>query len=109
MHYFLKKKWSDGNCACEIFTIVPMIDSDDIVFVPIGLADKFNSAGAIVSFQQHEADRFTIQLRSPGRFVAWCKHPPAKVSEAEFSWNNERLDVHSKSFLITVQCTKEKA
>ncbi len=60
--------------AAEVFTFVP-IDGE---IAAIGLADKFNSAGAIIA-KRWDGQDYTITLRDGGSFVAWCKREPTSV------------------------------
>jgi hypothetical protein len=46
---------------------------------PIGLADMFNSAGAIEAKGWLSPQRYRVRLRSPGRFLAYCEVAPARV------------------------------
>ncbi len=61
--------------ACEVFTIVSIENG----VAPIGLADKFNSAGAITEKGRDAAGAYTVTLRSGGRFVAWTENAPTRI------------------------------
>ncbi len=51
-------------------------------FAPVGLTDKFNSTGAILSRNRSEAGGCRIRLRDGGHFLAWCESKPELVT-----WN----------------------
>ncbi len=52
-------------------------------FAALGLADKFNSSGAIVSRRWDSAHRqCTIELRDGGTFIAWSATAPASATSA---------------------------
>lgn len=59
----------------EIFTIVPLTNG----FAAIGLADKYNSGGAVLSQQQLPDGSYQIILRDGGDLVAWCASKPKSV------------------------------
>lgn len=59
----------------EVFTIVPV----DKCIAPIGLADYYNSSGAIIGKGFDTGNEYIIQLSYGGRFIAWCSSEPAKV------------------------------
>ncbi|HEY3816228.1 MAG TPA: Sip1-related alpha-galactosidase [Polyangiaceae bacterium] len=59
----------------EIFTMVPV----ERGFAPIGLADKFNSAGAIARRGWVDDRRCELELRDGGDFLAWSRQAPAGV------------------------------
>jgi raffinose synthase len=59
----------------ELFTIVPI----DNGMAPIGLTDKFNSAGAIAAKGFDAAGRYTITVRDGGPFLACCAQQPTTV------------------------------
>lgn len=59
----------------EIFTFVPIEEG----VAPIGLADKYNSAGAIYASGITRAGEHEIVLRDGGDFVAWCVARPSQV------------------------------
>ncbi len=56
----------------EIVTLVPVRDG----FAAIGLADKFNSSGAVSGLEFAEGG-VTLELRDGGTFVAWCERAPS--------------------------------
>jgi len=45
----------------------------------IGLADKFNSTGAVTQKKLNADGSYTIQLRDGGDFLAWSMNPPERV------------------------------
>ena len=59
----------------ELFTFVPA----DEGFAPIGLADKFNSSGAVRAFSWIGDDECELALRDGGEFFAWADAPPLRV------------------------------
>jgi raffinose synthase len=59
----------------ELFTIVPVEDG----IAAIGLADKFNSAGAITAKGPDPRGGYAVALRDGGRFLAWCASRPRQV------------------------------
>ncbi|HEX2950497.1 MAG TPA: Sip1-related alpha-galactosidase, partial [Armatimonadota bacterium] len=61
--------------AYEIVTIVPIAEG----IAPIGLADKFNSAGAIIDKGIDAAGNYAVMLRDGGHFVAWCDAAPIGI------------------------------
>jgi len=60
--------------TAEVFTVVPV----DQGVAPIGLADKLNSAGAIVA-KAWEGKTYRVVLRDGGRFVAFSEQRPSAV------------------------------
>ncbi|MCX6896647.1 MAG: Sip1-related alpha-galactosidase [Verrucomicrobia bacterium] len=46
----------------------------------LGLADKLNSTGAIISKHWAKDGSCTIELRDGGKFLAWCATPPSSIS-----------------------------
>jgi hypothetical protein len=62
--------------SAEIFTIVPI----DHGIAPLGLVDLFNSAGAIQDKSWVSPECYRLQLRGPGRFVAYCERISTRVS-----------------------------
>lgn len=84
----------------ELFTIVPI----DGVIAPIGLADKFNSAGAITAKGWTTENEYTICLRDGGQFLAWCEQQPAKVfvddEPLSFSYDEE-----TNALRLTIEAT----
>jgi raffinose synthase len=62
--------------ACEVFTVVPIVQG----VAPIGLVERFNSAGAVTETSVDEHGTHAIVLRGGGRFVAWCERPPAQIT-----------------------------
>ncbi|HYE08143.1 MAG TPA: Sip1-related alpha-galactosidase [Planctomycetota bacterium] len=71
----------------EIVTVVPIADG----VAPIGLVDKFNSAGAITAKGPDPRGGYRVALRDGGEFVAWCAARPARVLvdgvAVEPTWN----------------------
>ena len=73
--------------AFELYTFVPA----DRGFAPVGLSDKFNSAGAIRTIKwlgEHECE---LAMRDGGDFLAWAAKPPSHVEveghRAQFSYD----------------------
>lgn len=64
-----------AELSFELFTIVPIEDG----VAPIGLADKFNSAGAITAKGADPRGGYTAELRDGGSFIAWCAARPKRV------------------------------
>jgi hypothetical protein len=64
--------------SCEIYTLVPIRDAEGGV-APIGLADMFNAAGAIISKALRADDVYEVELRAAGRFLAWSKRTPVRM------------------------------
>jgi raffinose synthase len=79
----------------EVFTIVPIVAG----FAPIGLADLFNSAGAVLDSGLDARGAIEVILLSGGRFLAWCEERPQAVDVAgaalDFTYDAEasRLEV----------------
>jgi raffinose synthase len=67
----------------EVFTIVPI----DEGVASIGLADMFNSAGAIIEKTWTSDGSYEILLRAGGRFVVWSENAPTAVE-----WNGDAID-----------------
>lgn len=63
----------------DVFTIAAIMDG----FAPIGLADMYNSGGAVVYIGLLETlgaqRRITMRVRGEGRFLAWSETRPAHV------------------------------
>lgn len=59
----------------EIVSYAPVQDG----FAPLGLADKFNSTGAIVAQEKRTDGAWTVTLRDGGEFVAWSERAPQRV------------------------------
>jgi raffinose synthase len=72
-----------ASLTYEVFTVVPI----DQGVAPIGLADMFNSAGAIVEKTWSAENTYELVLRAGGRFIAWCERQPASVT-----WNRASVD-----------------
>ena len=62
--------------TAEVFTVVPLVDG----FAALGLADKFNSAGAITTQEQQDG-LHSVTLRDGGPFRAWCASEPLDVQQ----------------------------
>lgn len=61
--------------AFELFTIVPV----DRGVAPVGLADKYNSGGAVVRQGWNLPGDYEVELRDGGAFLAWCAREPREV------------------------------
>jgi raffinose synthase len=76
--------------TAEVFTIGPV----DGGVAPVGLADKYNSAGAI-SAKGWEGKVYVISVRDGGTFVAWSERKPSAVlsdgAEQRFSYEKGAL------------------
>ena len=59
----------------DVFTIVPIEGG----VAPIGLADMFNSAGAITIQGFRGADEYEMTVRGEGRFLVWTERAPSSV------------------------------
>ena len=59
----------------DVFTIVPI----DGGVAPIGLADMFNSAGAITAKGFRSAGEYDLTVRGEGRFLVWTERVPSQV------------------------------
>jgi len=81
----------------ELFTIVPI--EDDLA--PVGLTDKFNSAGAITAKGPHLRGGYGLHLRDGGRFMAWCRRKPRQVLVDEKS-KPFRFDRKSGTLAVTI-------
>ncbi len=82
----------------EVFTWVPV----ERGFAPIGLADKVNSAGAVVRHAWTGDRACEIALRDGGEFVAWCEAAPVRVEvdgrPAEF-----RHDASARALRVAIE------
>ena len=84
--------------TAEVFTVMPIENG----FAPIGLANMFNSSGAVTGWTADEHGHHIV-LRAGGRFVAYCEAEPTNVLvngiEAPFQFDNtlRRLDVEISS------------
>ena len=80
--------------AFEVFTVVPIEDG----VAPVGLADMFNSAGAILKNGRDAAGAYEIELRGGGRFLAWSDRAPMSVEvdgcPTAFSFDAHRLETN---------------
>lgn len=75
----------------EIFTVAASQHPPDVAVVPIGLADLFNSGGAVLEIDATRLpERFECTIRGSGRLLLWSAQPPAHVevndSVARFSY-----------------------
>lgn len=81
----------------EIVSFSPITRS----FAPVGLTDKFNSTGAILSRDQSDIGGCRIRLRDGGAFLAWCESKPEAVT-----WNarpvEHRFDADACSLEVSV-------
>ena len=77
-----------GPREFELVTIAPV----DKGFAPIGLADKFNSAGALSAIRWISDTRCEITLKDAGRFLAYSEKRPvsAQINDVDgtFEWND---------------------
>ena len=62
----------------EIVSYAPVQDG----FAPLGLADKFNSTGAIVAQEKRTDGAWIVTLRDGGDFVAWSERAPQRVESS---------------------------
>jgi raffinose synthase len=73
----------------ELFTLVPI----ERGFAPIGLADKFNSAGALRGPSWCDDGSYRLELRDGGDFLAWSAAAPTSVEvdcvAASFTYSRE--------------------
>jgi len=67
-----------GEGKWEIVSFAPVENGVAV----LGLADKFNSTGAVLKKQWHGQNNLTVTLRDGGQFVAWCQHSPKEISAA---------------------------
>jgi len=65
-----------GEGKWEIVSFAPVENGVAV----IGLADKFNSTGAVVKKRWHGENRLSITLRDGGEFLAWSQRPPREIS-----------------------------
>ena len=63
--------------TAEVFTVVPLSESG---IAPIGLADKFNSFGAVTAHGPRDG-AYEITLRGGGPLVVWCESEPKSVQQ----------------------------
>ena len=65
------------DLSAEIFTVVPLTGG----VAPIGLADKFNSGGAILraGFNLDAPERYELTARGGGNLLLWCETRPVSV------------------------------
>ncbi len=59
----------------EVYTMAPIVNG----FAPIGLVDKYNSAGAITACERDPQGTQVIALRDGGQFVAWSARKPRQI------------------------------
>ncbi|MFA6962693.1 MAG: Sip1-related alpha-galactosidase [Opitutaceae bacterium] len=77
-----------GEGEWEIVTYAPVEHG----FAAIGLADKLNSAGALVSREWHGSDRVYLRLRDGGRFLFWSDREPTTVIFRDAMISPRRID-----------------
>jgi len=77
----------------DIFTVVPVLQSDSVAWAPIGLGDMMNSGGALelvgpldqaivvdeINGQLRMSTTADITTRGPGRFVAFSRPAPSSI------------------------------
>ncbi len=82
--------------ACEVYTLVPIANG----FAPIGLTEKFNSAGAILDHLD-DGDAHEILVQSGGPFLAWSETRPSLIyvndAPVEFAFDAE---THKLEFTV---------
>ena len=83
----------------EVLTVAPV----DQGFAAIGLADKFNSGGCVVSVK-HRAEGVEVGLRDGGEFLAWMDSPPKSVKVAGAPSTFE-FDVETGTLRVRLQAT----
>jgi raffinose synthase len=83
-----------GYRGFEVFTIAPV---ERGLFAAVGLADKWNSGGAVRSTEWIDETTCEVALRDGGDFVAWAARAPARVEidgiDAAFSFDGGALCV----------------
>lgn len=72
----------------ELFTVVPI----DKGIAPIGLADLFNSAGAITEKGWSEAGLYSVRFKAGGRVVLWSEVEPTAVYFEGAAWEYSCVD-----------------
>jgi raffinose synthase len=85
-----------SDLSFELFTIVPIRDG----YAPLGLIDKFNSAGA-VERKGPQRDGYAFTLRDGGCCAVWCATCPEEIDvdnvSHPFNWDADtqlaRLDI----------------
>ncbi len=60
----------------DVFTLIPI----DGGMAPIGLADMFNSAGAIMAQGFSGSEAYEMTVRGEGRFLIWTERTPSQVA-----------------------------
>jgi hypothetical protein len=68
-----------GEGKWEIVSFAPVENGVAV----LGLADQFNSTGAIIKKHWRGQSKLTVTLRDGGEFVAWCEQSPKEISEAK--------------------------
>ena len=68
-----------GEAKWEIVSFAPVENGVAV----IGLADKFNSTGAVLKKLWHGKSRLSVTLRDGGEFVAWCEKSPKEISAGD--------------------------
>ncbi|MBA2482721.1 MAG: hypothetical protein H0V44_18815 [Planctomycetes bacterium] len=83
-----------AELAFEIVTVAPIVGGVAI----IGLADRFNSGGAVASMDPDPRGGVRVELRDGGRFLAWCERKPSVVEvdsrPAAFAYRSADRTVH---------------
>jgi raffinose synthase len=81
-----RKLWRCTPVQSQLITL-PEGGWEIVSFAPVeagvavlGLADKFNSTGAILAKMRQADGSLTITLRDGGEFLAWCQHGPQRVT-----------------------------
>ena len=73
----------------DVFTLVPINGG----VAPIGLADMFNSAGAITVKGLSGSDAYEMTVRGEGRFLIWTERTPSQLEvdgkSSEFAYDAE--------------------
>jgi raffinose synthase len=91
-----QEQWlSLGPREFEIFTIVPLENA----FAPIGLADKFNSAGALADITWPTETVCELAVKDSGAFLAYSENKPISIQlndveiESEFDATTHTLRI----------------
>ncbi len=83
--------------GAEVFTIVPLVGG----VAPIGLADKFNSGGALLyaEFDYSFPECYELTAQGAGDLLLWCENPPVAVevnreaAEIHYDYATRRLEI----------------
>ena len=85
----------------EIYTIIKIENG----FAPVGLIDKYNSAGAILDIRHELDNRVYVILKDGGKFAAYCDEKPAEVTvngeSISFKYEDNLLETEIYSKGIT--------